>query len=202
MEIFLIDQNIVFTVAICIALLLGTLELLSLMLGGITEWFDTIVPDTDIDGPEMSFLSYLCIGRVPFLIWLVIFLLSFGLTGIIVQLLLNSFFGFYLPALIAFIAILPISALPTRYIAIAVNKVLPKDETAAISQNEFAGHRATIVIGSSYRNHPAQARFKDIHGTTHYIMVEPNREDDVYTAGEEVIIVTKSDTSNVFYVRQ
>ena len=37
----------------------------------------------------------------------------------------------------------------------------------------------------------AQARVKDAHGRTHYLMVEPDVDDEVFEEGAQVLLVRK-----------
>lgn len=191
LDILLATQNLPFTIAITVALLIGVIEIFALLVGagglvdGLTADMDV---SADIDG--FSFLDYLYIGRIPFLIWLVIFLLSFGAVGIIFQ----SLFG--LSPLIAAIIVLVIAVFPTRVISLFVAKIMPKDETTAINSNDFVGYQATIVLGEARRNHPAQAKFVDEHKQTHYVMVEPLNDEDTLKAGESVALYEKQ--GNIF----
>lgn len=191
LDILLATQNLPFTIAITVALLIGVIEIFALLVGagglvdGLTADMDV---SADIDG--FSFLDYLCIGRIPFLIWLVIFLLSFGAVGIIFQ----SLFG--LSPLIAAIIVLVIAVFPTRVISLFVAKIMPKDETTAINSDDFVGYHATIVLGEARRNHPAQAKFVDEHKQTHYVMVEPLNDEDTLKAGESVALYEKQ--GNIF----
>ena len=132
LDILLATQNLPFTIAITVALLIVVIEIFALLVGagglvdGLTADMDV---SADIDG--FSFLDYLCIGRIPFLIWLVIFPLSFGAVGIIFQ----SLFG--LSPLIAAIIVLVIAVFPTRVISLFVAKIMPKDETTAINSDDW-----------------------------------------------------------------
>ena len=180
---FLDPNNLPFTVALVIALGIGILELISLMLGGITDWFDTIIPEKEIgDISGFSVMDYLCIGRIPFLMWLVVFLTSYGICGLFFQSLLN------LNALIAGIIILFVSVFPTRYASLILQKIIPQDETTALYSESFVGSVATIVVGEARKDFPAQAKFKDIHDQTQYVMVVPLLDDEIHVTGEQVVL--------------
>ena len=47
-NLFLLTENIPFTIAIIVALLIGVLELINLLVGGITDAFDTLMPMKDL----------------------------------------------------------------------------------------------------------------------------------------------------------
>ena len=46
-----------------------------------------------------------------------------------------------------------------------------------------------IVLGTARRNEPAQARLRDEHGKTHYVMVEPEFDGDELPSGTPVLLV-------------
>ena len=193
-DMFLDPNNLPFTVALVVALSIGILELISLLLGGITDWFDAIIPEKEIgDISGFSVTDYLCIGRIPFLMWLVVFLTSYGLCGLFFQSLLN------LNSLIAGIIILFVSVFPTRYISLILQRIIPKDETTALYSESFVGSVATIVVGEARKNFPAQAKFKDIHNQTQYVMVVPLLDDEIHVTGEQVILYELLE-SNTFTV--
>jgi hypothetical protein len=70
-------------------------------------------------------------------------------------------------------------------------KVMPRDETQSVSAQSFIGQVATIVLGTASVANPAQARLRDKHGQTHYVMVEPDDEDS-FEAGDSVLIVAQA----------
>ena len=54
------------------------------------------------------------------------------------------------------------------------------------------GDSGTIVLGEARRGAPAQARVRDAHGRTHYLMVEPDLDDEVFDEGAQILIVRKA----------
>ncbi len=79
-------------------------------------------------------------------------------------------------------AALPLTGLGARGLA----RIMPGDETTAVSLDELVGRRGTITIGTARRGSPAQARVADIHGQVHYVMVEPYDDDHSIGEGETV----------------
>jgi hypothetical protein len=71
----------------------------------------------------------------------------------------------------------------------ALAKVIPKDETTAVPDVSLVGRVATIVIGTARAGRPAQARVRDEHGTTHYVMVEPEEPDESFASGTSILLV-------------
>ena len=150
------------------------------------------MPDVPSAGPLSQFLSWLCIGKVPVLILLAAFLTGFGLSGLIIQETAQSVLGIYIwPILVAIPAFMV--ALPTtRYLGLTISKLMPKEETDAVSRTAFIGAVATIIRGEAERGKPAEAKMKDVNGTTHYILVEPDQIGLKFAQGNEVLLVKKS----------
>ncbi|MCV0428812.1 MAG: YqiJ family protein, partial [Roseibium sp.] len=134
-------------------------------------------------------LGWLCFGRVPALIILVIFLTGFGLAGYVLQSVVHSLSGWLLPAIVASAGAFA-GALPfTRVTALGLSKIMPKDESDAVSRKTFVGKPALIVQGNAEKGLPAQARLKDATGQNHYLLVEPDVDGEVLNQGTDVIIV-------------
>jgi hypothetical protein len=45
------------------------------------------------------------------------------------------------------------------------------------------------VVGVARRGHPTQARVRDTWGTVHYVLVEPENEDESFAAGSKVLLL-------------
>lgn len=134
-------------------------------------------------------LGWLCFGRVPALIILVLFLTGFGVAGYVLQGVIHSVTGWLLPGALASAGAFA-GALPfTRATALGLSKIMPKEETDAVSRKTFVGKPATIVQGNAEKGLPAQARLKDSTGQSHYVLVEPDVDGVILEQGSEIIIV-------------
>ena len=67
-----------------------------------------------------------------------------------------------------------------------LQKVMPKDETTAVSEDSLIGRVAIITLGQARQGFPAEARVKDQHGYSHYIRLEPDSSDLSFAQGSEV----------------
>ena len=202
-----------FSVALLIMAGLAALELLGLLVGtGFSSLFDSISPDVDLeidldldadlDGPDMPeldgagpiahFLSWLSVGKVPILVLLVAFLTSFGLIGLIGQHIIQSTLGFYLHGALAAVGALFLALPATRHLGLAIARIMPKEETDAVSRNTFVGKVATIIRGEAKFGAPAEAKLKDNLGKVHYVLIEPDNKEDRFTQGDEVILVEQA----------
>ena len=65
---------------------------------------------------------------------------------------------------------------------------MPKDETAAVSEKSFIGLDAVITLDTARHKSAAQAKLRDIHGTWHYVMVEPNNSEEEFAQGDNVVL--------------
>ncbi len=148
-------------------------------------------PDVTSAGPLSQFLSWLGVGRVPILILLVVFLTVFGLSGLLIQSVATGVFGAPLPAFIAAAPALFATMPVTRSAAMAIARLFPREETEAVSQRSFIGRIATVIRGEAKNGAPAEAKLIDAHGQTHYLLIEPDVDDDIFGQGEEAVIVRK-----------
>lgn len=204
---FLSPGNSPFTISLAIMLIIALLEVISASLGmGISEMVDSVLPefdadiDADIDTAEpgggadslIKLLSWFRIGEVPVLMLFIIFLTGFGLTGLIVQFTALQILGKTIPSIIATVPAI-MCALPTvRVCGGVLGKYMPKDETYVVSEKSFIGQIATITMGTARDNSPAQAKLKDQHGQTHYLLVVPDNPLESFKQGDKTIIVSQN----------
>ncbi len=84
------------------------------------------------------------------------------------------------------------AALPlTGIFARGLNRILPGDETTAVSLDNLLGKRAEIVVGEARRGSPARGRVRDAHGQTHYVMVEPSDDTGWLATGATALLVRR-----------
>ena len=207
-------ENVVFATALALMLGIGVLEgamtLVGMGMSGVIDNLLPEIPDADVpadfgmdtqggfDGGVHAphalsqFLGWLMIGRVPALAMLVVFLTVFGLAGLIVQSMIAIVLGGPVTAWIAAPAVAA-GALPvTRLVGLGLSKVMPRDETSAVSRSSFVGRVAVVTLGTARRGEPTQARLVDQHGQSHYVMVEPDLDDEQFATGDEVLLVRQA----------
>jgi hypothetical protein len=211
-EFILQSQNLPFMVSLTIMIMIACLEGVTTMIGfGLSSMIETFIPDFDIDidadmdadvdldHPDITATGILTktfgwfrIGQVPFLIILIAFLTIFGLGGLILQSFCIKLTGHLLPGLIATAIMLPLSLPLVRFITGVIARIMPKDETEAVDEKSFIGRVAVITLGKATKNNPAQAKLKDKFATTHYLMVEPDIDDEEFSQGDQVLIVKQT----------
>lgn len=195
LDFFLLPGNLPFSVALVLMLMIGAAELVGL---GASSVHLDVHADVHADGHGgADLLGWLGIGKVPLLIVLTVLLAFFALLGIGLQQLATQLLGAplspWLAAPAAFVAALPLTGVGARGLA----RILPSDETTAIGLGALVGRRAEIVIGQARRGFPARARVRDVHGQTHYVMVEPTDDDIVLDAGVTALLVRRE--GELFY---
>lgn len=181
---FLLDgANAPFTIALGVMIGLGILEILALLVG--FSVFPHTDHDVDLDVDGDGVLGWLGLGQTPLLVTLVLFLTTFGVVGL----------GIRLAAPVSpWLASVPSIAagfMITRFVGGAIGAALRKNETTAVAAESLLGGSATIVLGRTHRGHPTQAKLKDAHGQTHYVLVEPLRDEDQFDGGDVVLLVER-----------
>ncbi|MBL0915863.1 MAG: YqiJ family protein [Sphingopyxis sp.] len=183
----LASENVVFSAALLLMLLIGAVQATGLF--GDIDGMDI---DADGDaGVADALLAWAGIGRVPFLMWLVLFLALFGALGLGLQQLMTGLTGGpgsnLLMVPLTAVAALP----PTGVAARVVGRIFPSLETTAIDRDELIGLYAEISIGTAREGHPARATVTDLHGQIHQIMVEPDSSDQSFQTGEKLLLVKR-----------
>lgn len=219
-ETFFSPATTPFAIALSLMLIIAAVELVGAMMGmPASAMLDSLLPEIDADidldleadysggpfdadapsvpnGPSPGALSqilgWLCVGKVPVLVLLIVFLTAFGLGGFIIQGLISGVIGLSLPAIIAVVPALFVAIPSTRIAGLTLAKIMPKEQTEAVSQKHFIGKVATIVRGEARKGAPAEAKLTDSFGQTHYVLVEPDDDTESFRQGAGVIIVRQS----------
>ncbi len=202
-----------FIVALVVLTIIALLEGLSMVFGaalsglldGILPDFDLPDLDADLDadvdldvsglesvGPLTYLMSWLSFGKAPALILIIVYLTVFGLSGLTIQSIAYGATGLIPPGWLASIPAIMIAIPSMRYGGRIFGHLMPKEETEAVSTERFVGKVATIIRGRAERGMPAEAKLKDMHGMTHWVLVEPDEDTETFGTGDEVIIVSQA----------
>lgn len=180
-----------FTVATFLMLLIAIVEGIAMVIGAnLSETLQHALPDPwdNIHGPFDKLLGWLYVGRVPFLVLVVLFLAGFAITGFALNMVVHRMLGSWVPLVIsvpaAFFATLPI----VRILGAGLARLIPQDQTYAVSFDSLIGRVATIVTGTARPGYPAQARVPNEHGQNIYVMVEPETDGMTFQSGERVLL--------------
>lgn len=192
----LASHNLPFAIALGLMLLLAMLQFIGV---GDVDFDADLDTDVDVSGAGVmgAITTLLGLGRVPFLIWLIVFLFLFAAIGLGIQNLAGNLTGGPLPGWLAAVlsagATLPLTATLVRPLA----RILPQDETSAVGLDSLVGRRGTISTGRASRDNAARTKVYDRHGHAHYVMVEPHEDASEMHEGDEVLIVRRE--GQLFY---
>ena len=188
----------------------------TLLFGGVSQLIDAVLPDVDLDleaeldldtdvdstlmssngssagGPLTRSLAWMRVGQVPILVLVVVFLTAFGLLGLTIQAALATIGFGVLPGSLAAVPAFALSLPMVRILGGWIGKLVPREETSAVSSDSFEGRVAQIVLGTARIGQPAQARLRDEHGKTHYVLVEPDLDDQELTSDVPILLVKRS----------
>ncbi len=202
----LADYNLPFAISFGLMVLALALQLIGLGdfdLGGDVD-LDIDAPDFDADAVEApsagfggALLTLLGLGRVPLMVWLMVFLLLFTVIGMGIQLFATDLTGSPLYAALAALFSAGASLPATSVLVRPLGRLLPQDETSAVGLNSLVGRRGTITTGRAARGSPARTKVRDRHGHAHYVMLEPHEDASTIHEGDEVLLVRRE--GQVFY---
>jgi len=192
-DFILAPANLPFSVALALMLMIGAVEAVGLGLGSVhLDLHSHFHADLHVDGEVgLDPLGWLGLGKVPLLVFLVILLALFGLIGVAVQQVATALSGaplsLWLASGAAIAGTLPLAGLCARGVA----RILPQDETTAVSLDSLVGRRATVTVGTARVGSPARARVTDIHQQAHYVMVEPSERASAVETGGTLLLVRR-----------
>ncbi|MES2613480.1 MAG: YqiJ family protein [Pseudomonadota bacterium] len=181
--------GVAFALIVGIALIEGLGMLVSL---SPSNWLDDLLPDIDGDTGLDRVLGWLHIGKVPSLVLLVLFLMGYAVFGYSLQKVAHGLLGTYLPVWLAGLAAVATGMATVRSLGALIAHIIPRDETSAVSEMSLIGRHGVVSAGAARRGLAAQARVRDAHGRTHYLMVEPDLDDEVFDEGAQILIVRKA----------
>jgi Protein of unknown function (DUF1449) len=193
MSLFAAPQNLPFGIGFALIVGIALLEGVGMLISmSPSNFLDDLLPDIDADSGLDRVLGWLHLGKVPALVLLLLFLCGYTVFGYSLQVVANGLLGGYLPAWLAGLLAVPAGMATVRGLGSLIAHIIPRDETSAVSEQSLVGRVGVIVGGGARRGLAAQARVKDSHGRSHYLMVEPDIDDEVFNEGTQVLIVRKA----------
>lgn len=203
-EFLVADINTPFAIALGTVLILGLLEGLGLLVGmSIMSLFDQFSPfemEVDVEleaevssGGLTSLIGWLYLNKLPMLVWLVLFLSSFAIAGYTFNYLNLNVLSLTLPSFVASLTAFVAAIFLTRAFGAPLARLMPKNETSAVSTNSFAGLVAKITIGKATKDSPAEAVLTDQYNQKHYVLVAPETSDEIFEQSQQVVLVEKQE---------
>ena len=196
MSLFTVAETLPFGVAVALIVVIALLEGIGMLVAvSPSNVLDQWLPDLDGSLPESGhldqLLGWLHLGRVPSLVLLVLFLAGYAVFGYGLQIVLHGLTGLYLPGWVAGLLAVPAGMVTVRSLGALIARILPRDETSAVSENTLIGRAGVVSAGTARPGLAAQARVRDSYGRIHYLMVEPDLAGDEFSEGDQVLIVRK-----------
>lgn len=182
-----------FAAALAILVGLAVIEGLGLLIGhSPSNALDSLIPDlpNSADAAQGA-LGWLHLGKVPALVLLILFLAGFAITGYVIEGLAYKLLGVMAPAWAASIPAALAGFATVNGLGALLARIIPKDETSAVSEQSLIGRAGIIVRGIATQTLAAEAKVRDMHGRAHYVLVEPDFEDQSFAEGSDVLLVKK-----------
>ncbi|SQH75501.1 conserved membrane protein of unknown function [Shewanella benthica] len=202
-DFMLTQANLPFTLSLAFVLILGVLEALSLcigysLVGALDDWAPSDIDSNGVGPHEVSGLTeiaaWLCLDRLPLLIWFVLVLISFSITGYISNYLSMAISNELLPQSVTLPIALFFTALSYRYVGALVGRILPKNGSCAVSIDALLGSVGTVTIGCAIKGDPSEALVKDQYQQQHCVLVEPELAGVEFSRGTRVVLLRREGT--------
>ena len=192
MSLFLAPETWPFAVASLLILGIAAIEGIALLIGtSVAGWLDSLHHSPEAPEAPDSWLGWLQVGKVPLLILVILFLALFALAGFALNLAAVGAFEVLIPPLIA-APVAAAAALPLmRVCAGGIARLIPRDQTYAVSLDTLVGRVAVIVSGTARLGYPAQGKVTSEHGQVLYVMVEPDAADVTFAPRDAVLLVKR-----------
>lgn len=192
MSLYAAPETLPFGIGLALIVAIALLEGIGMMMAmSPSNWLDELLPDVSSESGLDKLLGWLHLGKVPSLVLLILFLMGYTVFGYALQMACHGLLGFYLPGWLAGLLAVPSGLATVRGLGALIAQIIPRDETSAVSETTLIGRTGTVSGGVARRGLAAQARVRDALGRTHYLMVEPDLDDDVFEEGSQVLIVRK-----------
>jgi Protein of unknown function (DUF1449) len=144
-----------------------------------------------VDG-EHGALDWLNIGRAPFLALLAAALGIFAICGFVLQGIAGGIVAPLPGWIAAVIAVVP-TVPATRWVSLALGKIMPREETYAVGEAEFVGRIGVITVGPARRGVVARMKLQDQHGNWHFPKIEPFAAEEEIPEGVLVLVVEQGE---------
>ena len=199
-ELFTAPEVLPFAVAFATVLGLGVLEGLGLLFSAspthavehsLTHFFPHMDHANHADADSVSVLGWLHFGRVPLLVLLLLFLSAFAVGGYAFQWVVQASSGSFAPLWLATSAAAVEAVAVVRVAGGALAKLIPADESSAVSDASFIGSAATVTSASAQEEDASVASVLDVHGRKHFLLVTPEQGSPALVDGMQATVLAK-----------
>ncbi|QOG20381.1 MULTISPECIES: OB-fold-containig protein [Bradyrhizobium] len=184
-----------FAVAAAMILIVGSIEVVSMLVGAsLSEMLGTSIDFSHpSDNGVINAISWVNVGGVPLLIFLLLALGAFSITGFLIQDIARMVAG-PLPATVASAGAVVVSVPLVRAASGAIARLIPKDESYAVGLGDLVGRVGEVVIGPLDQGPPGRVSVADIHGNRHFVWAVAAPASGPLPQGTMVLLVDRDDT--------
>jgi hypothetical protein len=183
-----------FAIAAAIMVALGGIELVTMLVGFSISTLvgDGVAVEADADSHDALGGMFLWInaGRLPLLILIILALGVFSIEGFLLQGIAHLV-GAALPVAIAALAAAAGSIPVIRTTSRGLARIIPRDETYAVSDADFVGKVAVVSIGPLDQGLPGRVRLKDVFGNWHTVPARASPDSTALAVGASVLLVDR-----------
>jgi hypothetical protein len=181
-----------FAIAAAIMMALGAIELLTTLVG--FSLAELVGKDAAVEADSHTGLGGLFLwinaGRLPLLILIILALGVFSIAGFLLQGVAHIV-GAAVPVAIAAIAAAAGSIPVIRTASRGLSRIIPRDETYAVSESDFVGKVAMVSIGPLDQGLPGRVRLKDVFGNWHTVAARASPDSAPLPVGASVLLVDR-----------
>jgi hypothetical protein len=181
-----------FAIAAAIMVALGVIELLTTLVG--LSIGELVGKDIGLESDSHNALGGLFLwinaGRLPLLILIMLALGVFSIGGFLLQGLAHMI-GTAVPVGVAALAAAAGSIPVIRTTSRGISRVIPRDETYAVSESDFVGKVAVVSIGPLDQGLPGRVRLKDVFGNWHTAPARASLDSAPLPVGASVLLVDR-----------
>jgi hypothetical protein len=181
-----------FAVAAAIMVALGGIELLTTLVGfSVSELLGKeFAVEADSHNGLSGLLLWINAGRLPLLILIILAFGVFSIEGFLLQGIAHAL-GTAIPVSIATLVAIAGSIPVIRTTSRGIARIIPRDETYAVSDADFVGKVAMVSVGPLDQGLPGRVRLKDVFGNWHTVSARASRDSPALAVGTSVLLVDR-----------
>jgi membrane protein implicated in regulation of membrane protease activity len=179
-----------FAIAAIMIGIVGAIETLSMLIGvSLSELLGKAISvDHNSDSTFVNALCWLNVGGVPLLVFILLALGLFSIAGFLIQDAARLVMA-PLPASIAALGAVAVSLPLLRASTREVARLIPQDETYAVSLSDLIGRVGQVVVGPLDQGLPGRVRVKDVHDNWHTVTASAAPDSPPLQKGARVLLV-------------
>jgi len=184
-----------FSIAAAMIVIVGSLEVISMLVGAsLSEMLGTSIDFSHpSDNGVLNAISWINVGGVPLLIFLLLALGAFSITGFLIQDIARMVAG-PLPATVASMGAVAVSVPLVRAASGAIARIIPKDETYVVGLGDLVGRVGEVVVGPLDQGPPGRVSVADVHGNRHFVLAVAAPSSSPLPQGTLVLLVDRDGT--------